>query len=278
MDENLRYLFDLNGYVVIEDVLSPEEVAACNEAIDQNRERIRIRTGEQLLSGGSTVLRGEQGRGDLGGMLAWPRPWCDPFRRLLAHPVALSFLLEILGEGFRLDHLYGIVMTPGTEGHVLHGGGHSNDITHGYRFHGGQIRCGLTVVSWQLADADEGDGGFACIPGSHKANFPPPPGVALLERDLGCVRQVVAKAGSCVIFSEALTHGTFPWRAAHERRSILYKYSPRSVAYSGRYLPDVLADRLDELTPLQRALLEPPSHPNRPRIGELLAADQSDPK
>jgi ectoine hydroxylase-related dioxygenase (phytanoyl-CoA dioxygenase family) len=271
MDENLRYLFDLNGYVVIDDALAPEEVAACNEAIDRNRERVRIREGEQLLSGDSSVLRGERGRGDLGGMLAWPAPWCDPFRRLLAHPVALSFLLEILGDGFRLDHVYGIVMTAGTEGHVLHGGGHTNDVTHGYRFHGGLIRCGLTVVSWQLTDAREGDGGFACIPGSHKANYPPPPGVTRLERDLGCVRQVPARAGSCVVFTEALTHGTLPWRAAHERRSILYKYSPRSVAYSGHYLPHELEARLDELTPLQRALLQPPSHPNRPRIGELMS-------
>lgn len=278
MDETQRYLFDLNGYVVIENALSPEEVAACNAAIDANRERIRIREGEQLLSGGSATLRGERGRGDLGGMLAWPQPGCDPFRRLLAHPVALSFLLEILGDGFRLDHLYGIVMSAGTEGHVLHGGGHANDITHGYRFHGGQIRCGLTVVSWQLSDAEEGAGGFACIPGSHKANYPPPPGVTRLERDLGCVRQVAAKAGSCVIFTEALTHGTLPWRAPHERRSILYKYSPRSVSYAGRYLPDGLADRMEELTPLQRALLEPPYHPNRPRIAELLADDHKAPK
>jgi hypothetical protein len=208
-------------------------------------------------------------------MLVWPKPWCEPFRNLLSHPSVMPILLEILGDGFRLDHVYGIVMTAGSEGHVLHGGGHGNDITHGYRFHNGQIRCGLTVVSWQLTDANEGDGGFAGIPGSHKANFAPPPGVTRLERQLGCVRQIPAKAGSAVIFTEALTHGTLPWRAAHERRSILYKYSPRSVSYSSRYVPESLPEFAEELTPLQRALLEPPYHPNRPRLAELLSGQTS---
>jgi len=174
MDAYQQYFFDLNGYLVIEDALSPEEVAACNAAIDHNPDHVRRRTGEQLLSGGSAALAAEQGRGDIGGMLTWPKPWCQPFRDLLVHPSTTPVMLELLGDGFRLDHLYGILMTAGTEGHVLHGGGTADDLTHFYRFHNGRMRCGLTVVSWQLTDADEGAGGFACIPGSHKANYPAP--------------------------------------------------------------------------------------------------------
>jgi ectoine hydroxylase-related dioxygenase (phytanoyl-CoA dioxygenase family) len=270
VNEYQRYFFDLNGYLVIEDALTPEEVAACNAAIDANQERVRRRTGDQLLSGGSSALVGKEGRGDLGGMLAWPQPWCQPFRELLSHRSVMPVLLEILGDGFRLDHVYGIVMTAGTEGHVLHGGS-ATDVTHFYRHHNGTIRCGLTVVSWQLTDVGEGDGGFAAIPGSHKANFPTPRDVARLEKDLGVVRQVTAKAGSAVIFTEALTHGTLPWRASHERRSILYKYSPGPISYASTYIPHGMEERLDELTPLQRALLQPPYTPGRPRIAELLA-------
>jgi hypothetical protein len=270
VDEYQRYFFDLNGYLVIENAMTPEEVAACNEAIDQNPERMRRRTGDQLLSGGSTALAGVEGRGDLGGMLAWPQPWCQPFRDLLSHRSVMHVLLEILGEGFRLDHLYGIVMTAGTEGFVLHGGGASNSVTSFYRYRNETIRCGLTVVSWQLTDVDEGDGGFACIPGSHKANLRPPRDVVLLQKDLGVVRQVVAKAGSVIIFTEALTHGTLLWFADHERRSILFKYSPGTIAYSGKYIPTGVEEHLDELTPAQRALLEPPYNPNRPKIAELL--------
>ena len=268
MNDEQKYLFDLNGYLVVENALTAEEVAACNEAIDRNPDRHRERSGEQLLSAGSEALSGEQGRGDLGGMLTWPHPWCEPFRSLLAHPVILPRLIELLGEGCRLDHLYGIVMRKGTEGHVLHGAGTSNDLTHFYRFHNGHMRCGLTVVSWILTDCGPGDGGFACIPGSHKSNFPAPRDVVRLEKNIGVVRQVEAKAGSVVIFTEALTHGTLPWKADHQRRSILYKYSPGPLSYARAYLPDGIEAVLAELTPAQRALLEPPFGPGRPQIAE----------
>ncbi|MQC82614.1 MAG: hypothetical protein DWG79_01975 [Chloroflexi bacterium] len=266
MDEYEKYFFDLNGYLVVENALTPEEVAACNEAIDQNTERIQERPKEQSLSGESTTLKGKQGRGDLGGMLTWPKPWCQPFRDLLAHPVMVPYMLELLRDGFRLDHLYGIVMREGAEGHVLHGGGTADDLTHLYQFHNGKMRCGLTVVAWALTDCNPGDGGFACIPGSHKSNYSTPRDVALLDRDLGVVKQVAASAGSAIIFTEALTHGTLPWRASHQRRSILYKYSPGPLTYARTYLPRGVEECLDEFTPEQRALLEPPYRPNRPRI------------
>ena len=266
MDEYEKYFFDLNGYLVIEDALTSQEVTACNEAIDNNPDRMRERSGEQLLSRGSAALAGEQGRGDLGGMLTWPHPWCKPFRNLLAHPRVLPVLVELLGEGCRLDHLYGIVMRKGTEGHVLHGAGTASDLTHFFQFHNGSMRCGLTVVSWILADCGPGDGGFACIPGSHKSNYQPPRDVLRLERDIGVVRQVEARAGAAVIFTEALTHGTLPWTADHQRRSILYKYSPGPLAYARTYLPDGVEAVLDEFTPAQRALLEPPYRPSRPTV------------
>ena len=56
-----------------------------------------------------------------------------------------------------------------------------------------------------------------CVPGSHKSNYPMPDDVALLETDLGIVKQVEAKAGSVIIFTEALAHGTMPWTAERQR-------------------------------------------------------------
>ncbi|SVD00911.1 uncharacterized protein METZ01_LOCUS353765, partial [marine metagenome] len=42
MNQEELYLFDLNGYLVIEDVLTQEEVATANQAIDQNLDKIHI--------------------------------------------------------------------------------------------------------------------------------------------------------------------------------------------------------------------------------------------
>ncbi len=36
------------------------------------------------------------------------------------------------------------------------------------------MRNGFTVVADNLRDVNEGDGGFGCVPGSHKSNFPLP--------------------------------------------------------------------------------------------------------
>ena len=104
MNEQEKYLFDLNGYLVVENVLTPDEVALCNEAIDRHADDIRERVGELSLSRGSKTLEGITGRGDLGGMLSWEKPWCEPFRNMLAHPKIVPYLHGILGKGFRMDH------------------------------------------------------------------------------------------------------------------------------------------------------------------------------
>jgi hypothetical protein len=47
------------------------------------------------------------------------------------------------------------------------------------------------------------------------------------------VKQAVCKAGDVVIFTEALTHGTMPWTADVQRRSVLFRYSPANSAHAG---------------------------------------------
>ena len=55
-----------------------------------------------LLSGGSPALKRERGRGDIGGAMAWPAPHGSIFRELLMEPRAISALLEVFEDGFRL--------------------------------------------------------------------------------------------------------------------------------------------------------------------------------
>ena len=78
------------------------------------------------------------------------------------------------------------------------------------------MHCGLTVVAWQLADVNPGDGGLCLIPGSHKGNLPCPPEMKRYEMYQEHIRQVTGKAGDVVIFTEATTHGN----AALEGRPI----------------------------------------------------------
>jgi ectoine hydroxylase-related dioxygenase (phytanoyl-CoA dioxygenase family) len=261
MNDTERYLFDLQGFLVVEGVLSKAEVAAANEAIDRHADGIVERVGEASLSSDSKTMQGETGRGDLGGLLSWEKPWCDPFRAMLAHPQITPYLNQLLGKGWRLDHNAGLIsMRKGAEGHLLHGSsGPAFDRHQYYIFKDGQMHNGLTVVAWQLTDVNPGDGGLALIPGSHKGNYACPQPIRKWEAHQDVVKQVTCKAGDVVIFTEAVTHGTIPWSADHDRRSVLFRMSPGNLAYAKGYNPWP-ESMLEGLTPQQRAVLEPPYH------------------
>jgi len=111
-----------------------------------------------------------------------------------------------------------------------------------------------------LADEGPGDGGLAVIPGSHKANFHCPQSMRRGEQYERYVVDVNAKAGDAVIFTEALTHGTLPWKAKHQRRALLYKFSPGYQAFSGGAHEKLFPDYILDMTEEQRAVMEPPHY------------------
>lgn len=232
MSEAERFRFDLLGFLVRRRVLGAGDVAALNVAVDV----LDVpRPGPTVASQRFTDF------------LAVARR----FRDLMDHPAVLGVVGETCGPNVRLDHAYGIVMATGTGGLGLHGGGTPFDPAQHYRADAGRIRTGLIAAQWALVDHPPGGGGFVCIPGSHKSGFPVPP---TLDPDL--VVEVPLAAGDVVVFTEALTHGTAPWRGAKDRRSLLYKYSPGNSAYSHVRWPDELVAACTER---QRLLLQPPS-------------------
>ena len=283
MDAYERYHFDVNGYIVVEDILTPGEVAALNEAIDQNPDHVHIRAGEALLSGAAKqhggkaapLLKGTHGRGDIMDVLNWPKPWCQPFRDLLTHPRTMRYMLELIGDGFRYGNANGISMTAGAEGFLFHGGGTPRGPYY-FEFQDGRMWNGLMAVCYQLTDIGPGDGGFACIPGSHRANYPCPADVRRLDIHGEWFRHLPMKAGSALIFTESLTHGTFPWTASHERRTLLYRYGAGDMVFgSGPSIhPAGYESFKDELTPLQRAVMEPPYASRRPSLVPLMEEEE----
>ncbi|MCZ6681174.1 MAG: hypothetical protein O7E52_28475, partial [Candidatus Poribacteria bacterium] len=105
MSDEEKYFFDLTGYLIVRGALPSEAVSECNAAIDHCAEKIRARSVEDGgLSRGSAALQGQTGRLELTEMLGWEKPYREPFRKLLVHPVVVSRLNEMCGKGFRLDH------------------------------------------------------------------------------------------------------------------------------------------------------------------------------
>jgi ectoine hydroxylase-related dioxygenase (phytanoyl-CoA dioxygenase family) len=236
-----RYRFDLDGYLVVRDALAPAQVAELNAiletriaaSVDPEADRHRFYGTDTLLA------------------------WGQPYRDLIDHPNILPYLQEFIGDHARLDHDYADVIRRGDgETGSLHGGNAPFDETFFYAHRDGRIRCGLLVVAYSLHDVNPGDGGFGCIPGSHKANYPLPAGWTQLHQPVDCVRAVAAPAGSAIIFTEALTHGTLPWHGQRDRRTVFYKYSPKSISWESNYYDD---RDFPGLTDRQRAMLEPPN-------------------
>ena len=216
-----KFIFDLEGYLVVKGVLDSGEVDEINDLADS------------VWPGGysETGLRrtGQVSR------------WGTATRSLMDHPGIVPYLKELLGPYVRIDHDYSIFMRKDGKAGGLHGGptmqsGHEVG-DHWYRYNEGIIRNGLTVFTFCLSHADDNDGGFGCIPGSHKSNCTEyiPDSVKKFNQKAHYVRQVEVDAGDVIIFTEALVHGTVPWTADHERRSLLYKYSPGHSSWSETY-------------------------------------------
>jgi ectoine hydroxylase-related dioxygenase (phytanoyl-CoA dioxygenase family) len=101
-------------------------------------------------------------------------------------------------------------------------------------------------------------GGVAVVTGSHKANLPCPKSMTLGQAYQQHVTEVNGKAGDAVIFTETLTHGTLPWKGRHERRALLYKFSPGFQAYSAGQHTITYPDFIEDMAPEERAVMEAP--------------------
>ncbi|MEE2659334.1 MAG: phytanoyl-CoA dioxygenase family protein [Candidatus Latescibacterota bacterium] len=249
-EELNQYLFDLQGYLVLEDVLDDEVLATLNEHLDAQQ----LDPPERGLRFGSAP----EGSGFLG--------WGQSFVDLLDHEAVMPVLRQRLGDCFRLDRIYGIQMSQGIRRGRLHSDYGASSFTSTvapgeyYQPHGNEIVDGFVVVAWNLSEAGPGCGGFCCIPGSHKSHYLLPESIKEAGEDSAGVVVPSAPAGSTVLFTESLTHGTASWTAAHERRCLLYKYCVSHIAWtSGRMQqPDNAA-----LTDRQQMLFRDPSEPHR---------------
>ena len=228
-----RYLFDLNGFLHLKGALSEAEVAELNAIADRHVSPVD----GVPMTGMSPILE-----------------WGTPYQALLDHPSVLPYLQEWVDPALRCDSAYGIHTTAGTAQLDLHLGGTPYSPVASYHHRNGRPYLGLTVVSWALTDVPEGDNGFVCIPGSHKSSVPCPPELKALEFDPGCMRQIPVRAGDAIIFTEALTHGSYEWNLPTPRRVLFYRYTPGYMTFD---ISSWSEELLSAMTPRRRQLLLP---------------------
>ncbi len=261
--ELYQYLYDLQGYLVVKNVLNHDQVEMLNRILDETLpdfpDAQEARTQEKSLGVYDNYRFGMAGGSYRSnpGFLAYGQPFLD----LIDHPLTMQIMRMQLGEAFRLDRIFGMRMRKGMPSGRLHSDyGASEPFTRAepgkyYPQPGHQALHGFAVAAFNLTDSGPQTGGLCCIPGSHNSHFKLPK----------CIRNGVfgevvicpeAPAGSVTFFTEATTHGTMKWRADHERRSLLYKYCASQLTWSRTRVtaPDNL-----QLTHRQQRLLEEPA-------------------
>ncbi len=242
-----KFEFDLNGYIILKKFIPEESLSRMNKWIDN-----------KALSDPNFEGKVEHSR-------LWnPFLWDIEFRRLLSNSVILNILSELIGPYFRLDENYALFLKEGYPGLPLHGADPKLDYDPiiNYNFRNGKIFSGFTSVTYTLKDVSDNEGGFAVIPGSHKVNIKVPEKFLGVDDNNPFMKRISLNAGDCVIFTEALTHGTLPWRGKEDRRTLFFKYTPCGVTWSRyKYMAPEFTDMPNdlELSEVEKILLQSPS-------------------
>ena len=181
MNEQERYLFDLQGYVIVRSALSQEQVKEANAKVDEMTGRGSYN--RDVMSRQAQSRRGYFGAAPpdtpsfIGGF--WLPgssllSWGGVFHDILDASTLQPYLTELLGTSYRLDHDYLAMLDPDNPSTLgLHGGGHGaggestvGDTDGGqcyYHQKEGRFFSGLVGVCIELNTVGPGDGGFGCV-------------------------------------------------------------------------------------------------------------------
>ena len=262
-EELMTSLYDLEGYLVIEDVLSSEQVDELNAIVDDALPPFpddwRDGAEEQKLHAYNLCRFGMAGGSYPSGpgFLSFDQALVD----LIDHPLIMQIMRMQMGDCFRLDRVFGMRMQRDMPAGRLHSDyGASEPFTGarpGQRYPqpAYQALHGFGVAALNLADSGPETGGLCLIPSSHNSQFKLPMSIRN-DEFTDVVVCPKAPAGSMVFFSEATTHGTRMWTAEHERRTLLYKYCASQLTWSRTR---VQAPEGSTLTGRQSRLLEEPA-------------------
>ena len=223
-----RFLFDLQGFLILRGAIEPDLVAALERAVVANE---AIEHDESWAEGLPVVTRGNltKDRHVDHQVFLHGLPRLDPvFDRLIAHPGYLPYVQEFMNQP-QLVNTWSISKYPGRGATGWHNGIPPAD----YSVRNQQIRSPMVNVVTMLTPNHPGDGCFTVIPGSHKKNF---------ELDLDRWRtagldtpgaiEVTGDPGDVMIFTEALVHAGAAKTSTRRRTTLQYNHLERSRAGS----------------------------------------------
>jgi ectoine hydroxylase-related dioxygenase (phytanoyl-CoA dioxygenase family) len=228
-----------DGYVILRDVLSPDELAALTAALAPfEQERPLGRNdfeGERTKRVYSLAAKGE------------------PFLRLAEHPRVVPILDALLLPNFLLSTLQSIRLLPGESAQPWH----ADDMFYPIP----RPRTGLAISAiWALTDFTDENGATQVIPGSHRWKTD--------QFDDDAPRVTAAMpAGSVIVFDGALWHRGGDNRSSGTRLALSPQYCQPWLRPQESQLLIVPPERAARCSPRMRAMLGYSIHP--PFIGQV---------
>ena len=224
--DNMRWLFDVNGFLVIENVLNMDEIARYLEA-------------------------GRRAIDEAGAAQVRPMIEADPvFPELMDHPITFPIALKLMGNSLQV---YASTLVANGRTNSFVSKWHQDGPGYGMRFQDLAYPTPLLQLrmSYFLTDCVElGQGGLTIIPGSHKSQAGLPEDLRDMEN---LVTPVLAKAGSVFVFHNGLWHAGTENKTDNPRVTAHIQYTPVWVrpVNNHRYSDEFKRS----LTPRRRMLL-----------------------
>jgi hypothetical protein len=264
MTEMERYLFDLNGFVILRKAIPETVLRALNASLDGMMD---MKPGEwrghvhgHFFSSASEGLNLQQ-------IYEAGEPW----EYLIDSPAWFEHVKCFIGGESSFDCTHGPLFIDENFASIR-GPGEAIGIHSGpvpwvkrcqFHVHNQRFNCGQVNVLMALNDIGPGDGATVVIPASHKSNFVHPEiakyamktdEAASCDGITGGM-EVHLEAGDALLFVDAICHGSARRVNPGQRRIAVYRYGPSWGFFRHPYRPSQAL--LQRLTPGQRQIVFP---------------------
>lgn len=231
-----RLFFETNGYLVIENALSPQELEVVRESARRAEERWR----SDLTLKGWRKPHIEQVQG--------PIEYDDVLFDLLEHPRVFPLVRELLGDDISMIDNDLFISPPHSKSHA----GWHHDVGMAGVYHPRSVM--MIKVFYVLDDIPENGGATLFLPGSHRfpLGFPLPK--VENPTDMPNHVKMALPAGSAYFFNGRLYHAASNNDSDRPRRVLIYNYGHAWMRIWEGYEPsDTLKAKAK--TPMRRQLL-----------------------
>ena len=246
-----RLHFDIYGFVLLENVLSKDEIERMKDAL------YRIKA-DELLEDQRVYIRPNGEHHVLFGNLVEYDPALLDYA---AHPKLVPLVEEVVGGAVRLEETEAIINSRNPDVDLdqlfdrkYNPTGFHRGTQHGWGTYIEQdkFHCIFVKTLAYLTDVGPDDGGTCLIPGSHRLTWNQREMIDAAMSDDKLIHQVEASAGSVLLFGESLIHSTTAIRSNKERVILVAGYTPPMVReWPGNEVnPEFIETLPEEIRPL----------------------------